>query len=48
MLRLEASSDEILAWASEISEADDTADALRISSSDSREARACSKGGDRS
>lgn len=43
MLRLEVSSDEIRAWASEISETDDTADALRISSSDSREVRACSR-----
>lgn len=43
MLRLEVSRDEIRVWASEISEDDDTADALRISSSDSRKIRACSR-----
>lgn len=44
MLRLEASSVEIRAWASESSEADDKADAFRVSSSDSTEVRDRSKG----
>lgn len=44
MLRLEASSVEIRAWASQSSEADDDADAFRVLSSDSREVRDRSKG----